>query len=160
MQFTEEEYSKVKEEARGIYTEFKPVKCPALNFELVHFTSEGFNHITYRAGSHSRSEQDQYMRLKMLELARRVIQISATFQEYEEKLQDVVARVGKKKVKVTKLIKYWGFIAIQQKRKIKVIIRQTGEGKIHFWSVVPFWRTTRHGDLVFRNFATGNLLED
>lgn len=160
MQLTEEEYSKVKEEAKGIYAEFKPVKCPALNFELVHFTSEGFNHILYKNKYGARTIQDQYMRLKILDLAREIIKISTTYQEFEEKLQEVLVEIKKKKVKTTKLCKYWGFIAVIKKKKLKVIVRRIGEGKIHFWSVIPFWRTTRHGDLAFRDFASGDLAED
>lgn len=160
MQFTEQEYLRVRETAKELYGNYGPVKCPAINSEYVHFTSEGFNHILYRINRHPRSKQDQYMRFQILDLARRVVQISTTFQEYEEKLQDVVIDHRGKKEKATKFVKYWGFIAILKKKKIKVIVRRIGEGKILFWSVIPFWRTTKHGDHVFKDFASGNLIED
>lgn len=52
-----------------------------------------------------------------------------------------------------KVCRYWAFEAVVNNRRIKVIIRQIGNGKKHFWSVIPAWRRVR-GEVVN---AKGNL---
>ena len=42
-----------------------------------------------------------------------------------------------------KQVKYWDFEAVVDDRRIKVIVRQIGNGKKHFWSVIPAWRKIR-----------------
>ncbi|PJE68452.1 hypothetical protein COU94_01785 [Candidatus Shapirobacteria bacterium CG10_big_fil_rev_8_21_14_0_10_38_8] len=39
--------------------------------------------------------------------------------------------------------KYFGFIAIVDGWKIKIIIKQVGNGAPFFWSVIPNWVTNR-----------------
>jgi hypothetical protein len=39
-------------------------------------------------------------------------------------------------------------------------LRQIDDKPLQFWSVIPFWRTTSHGDMKFKEFASGNLIED
>lgn len=38
---------------------------------------------------------------------------------------------------------YYAFEAVVDGRRIKVIVRQVGNGKKHFWSVIPAWRRVR-----------------
>lgn len=61
----------------------------------------------------------------------------ATSVEYERRQ----APIGRKKVagqKILKDVEYWGLIAVvgKQNVKIRVVLRQIGSGKIHFWSVM------------------------
>ena len=53
--------------------------------------------------------------------------------------------------------KFWTFEAVIDERRIKVIVRQVGRGKKHFWSVIPAWRKDRFGIL---NAKKRNLEED
>jgi len=46
---------------------------------------------------------------------------------------------------------FWAFEAVVDNRRIKVVVRQVGKGKKHFWSVIPAWRKTRFGILNARN---------
>ena len=55
-----------------------------------------------------------------------------------------------------KICYYWAFEAVVDKRRIKVIVRQVGKGKKHFWSVIPAWRRIR--GIVIN--AKGKLNED
>jgi len=41
--------------------------------------------------------------------------------------------------------KFWAFEAVINDRRIKVVIRQVGNGQKHFWSVIPAWRKDRFG---------------
>jgi len=60
-----------------------------------------------------------------------------------------------------KNVKLFGFIAILKNRKTKVIVRQVGAGNLHFWSIIPNWKTrkSKEGRITFIQ-NTGNLLQD
>ncbi|OGK46106.1 hypothetical protein A3A93_06635 [Candidatus Roizmanbacteria bacterium RIFCSPLOWO2_01_FULL_38_12] len=45
------------------------------------------------------------------------------------------------------IYRYFAFEAVVENRRIKVIIRQVGNGNKHFWSVIPAWRRDRFGVL-------------
>jgi len=160
MEFTEETYQKYKSDAEALYSKFYPIKCQAIGGKYVNFPSNSFNHILYKKGGVGRPKKEQIMRFLCLDLAPKIVSITTTTQEREETLLETTQKVRKKKVKICKSVKYWGFIAIMHNKKVKVIIRQVGDGQIHFWSIIPWWRTTKHGDLVFRDFTYGNLEED
>ena len=97
------------------------------------------------------------MRLKLVDLARKIVDITTTIQEIDGKLQDVTVKRNKRRITESKLVKYWAFIAILEKKKVKIIIRQIGEGKIHFWSLIPFWTTTEYENHKFMNYTKGDL---
>jgi hypothetical protein len=161
VEITEESYIKEREGAQKLYNTFQSVKCPALGGQSVYFTSEGFNHLVYKSARSERSRKDQIGRFHVLDLAKEIIDISTTYQEYEEKLQEVEVKIKKKRVKETKPIYYWGFIAIIKKKKLRVIVKRVGTvGKYVFWSVIPHWRTTSHGDMHFRDLSEKGLTED
>lgn len=42
-----------------------------------------------------------------------------------------------------RVCRYFAFEAVIDGRRIKVIVRQVGKGKKHFWSVIPAWRKIR-----------------
>lgn len=159
MQITEEQYAKEKESAQLLYKKLAPVKCNAISGELVHFTSEGYNHLIYK-GSKERTKGDQIMRFRCLDLARKVLSLTTTIQEKEEGHVEVEIKMKKRRERVTKIVRFWAFISIMHNKKTKVIIKKTGEGKVIFWSIIPFWSTTKHGDGAYRFFSTGNLEED
>lgn len=151
-----------KQDAANLFNTFKPVRCQALKSELVYFTSEGFNHLLFKSARTLRDKSDSENRFRFLEDAFNLIRKSTTFQEYEEILQNVKARKKGQTITESKLVKYWGFIAIIRngKFKIKVILRQVGANHIEYWSVIPTWTTTKYGDMKFKNFSSGNLQED
>ena len=37
-------------------------------------------------------------------------------------------------------ITYYGFVAIVADMRIKVVLKQIDDGKIFFWSIIPFWK--------------------
>lgn len=157
--YSDENYEKVRELAKVAYTQYSPVTCPALG-GIVGFTSEGFNHILYKRYTTERSRKDQFMRLKTIDLARNIIKTTTTIQDIEERLEEVVIKRKKKRTKESKLIKYWAFIAILQGKRLKVVVRKTGNGVMHFWSVIPKWHTTEVGDIKFMDYTGDNLAEE
>jgi hypothetical protein len=157
---TDKKYLIKKEKASNLYKTFKSIKSSAIHGQTINFTSEGFNHLLFKNARNIRPISDQIFRFRLLEFAYKVLKISTTYQEYEEILQEIKVRKSGKRLNESRTVKYWGFIAIISGMKIKVLVRLVGEGQLHFWSVIPFWKTTKHGDYKFKNFASGKLEED
>lgn len=105
-------YEKIKEDARDFYKKLGRIRCPAFNNEYVYFTSEGFNHLVYKNERRERSKNDQITKFKLLPKVKQVIEVSTTFQEYDEGLIGVKRKKHKKRVDETMMVKYWGFVAI------------------------------------------------
>ena len=153
-------YDTLREDAQKLYLTTRPILSPAFN-EYVHFTAEGFNHIIFKGSRTERERPSQIMRFKLLPRAIKLIELSTTFQEYEETLKEFEVKSYKKKVRKTKPVKYWGIIAITDGRKIKVILRKIGDnGQLHFWSIVPAWVTNKYRDTRFFSTMKGNPDED
>ena len=153
-------YDKIREDAHNFYQKIGAIRCPALNNELVHFIAEGFNHLIYKGKRRERSKNDQITKFKLLPKAKNLIGLATTYQEYDESITEVRKKRFKKIVQETATVRYWGFVAILNNFRIKVIVRQIGNGQRHFWSVIPAWRTEHYRDIKFISMAKGNLEKD
>ena len=149
------EYERQKSVAQAFYAGTKAVLSPALG-ERVSFTAEGFNHILFKGSRSERERSSQIMRFKLLPRAIRLIEHANTFQEFEETIREYEVKVRKKRRLKTKLVRYWGIIAIFEERKIKVILRKIGNGQLHFWSIVPAWTTNKLRDVMFVSTMKGD----
>lgn len=152
-------YCKIKENADSFYKKIGRINCPAFNNEAVYFNSEGFNHLIFKKKS-ERNKNDQITKFKLLPIARDIISISTTFQEYDEGLVEILRKKFKRKVKETCSVRYWGLVAILRNRKVKVIIRQIGYGQKHFFSVIPAWTINHYNDTKIITTAKGDLSSD
>ncbi|KKP92058.1 MAG: hypothetical protein UR94_C0006G0017 [Parcubacteria group bacterium GW2011_GWA2_36_10] len=154
-------YEKLKADADNYYNGINnKIHSPIFN-EYISFNAEGFNHIIYKNSRTERERPSQIMRFKLLPLACKLVQLSTTFQEYEETIKNFNVKRHKKRVSISQSVKYWGIIAIIDSRKIKVILRKIGEnGKIHFWSIVPAWTTNKYRDVKFITTMKGSPEED
>ncbi|MFH1656448.1 MAG: hypothetical protein ABH956_01580 [Candidatus Nealsonbacteria bacterium] len=153
-------YEKIKENTYNFYKKIGRIQCPALNNEFVHFTPEGFNHIVYKRKRKERKKEDQIMKFKLIPNAKYIIGLSTTYQEYDESLTEIDKKKFKKRVKETVVVCCWGFIAVIKNYRIKVIIRQVGNGQKHFWSVIPAWTTNQYRGIKLIRKSKGNLNED
>ena len=155
-----EEFNKIHQKAKEEYKNFIHLHCPYFN-EKIHFTSEGFNHIRYKGHRKERHRKVQIMRYKLLKFIKKVLQSSKTLQEHDVQKLFIEVKNNKKKEKILKEVNFYGFIAIIDGWKVKVIVRQVGNGKKHFWSIIPNWRTrkSKEGKQKYINH-TGNLAED
>ncbi len=127
--------SKFKDQIKKIFDATKEVRCPAFPGEKVVFNAKGINHLVYK-GDRSRREQSRIQtNIRLLPSAIKVLKAMVYPQEETSYL-----RVGVN-------YKFWTFEAVVDNRRIKVIIRQVGNGKKHFWSVIPAWRKDRFGIL-------------
>lgn len=137
-------HQNIKEHAREFFKHHRFVSCPAFPKEKIIFNSKGLSHIFYKGASKAstRDIQDSTVRVNLLPHAHEVLKRMPLPQE-ESNLTDKEGRV----------CRYWAFEAVVDNRRVKVIVRQVGNGKKHFWSVIPAWRRVR-GEVVN---AKGNL---
>jgi hypothetical protein len=148
-----------RKEITDLYRSYTPLRCPALG-DFVHFTSEGFNHLVYK-GKKERDPRVRSMKFKLLPKARYLLGLSTTFQEYEETYQSVTLKKRGSRVTESKIVKYWGFVALIDRTRLKTVVRQIGEGKKEFYSVIPAWFARQYRDITFISTSTGNgLLSD
>ena len=153
-------YEKLKEDAQSFYNNIYKVFSPALNQDI-YFNSEGFNHIIFKGSRSERERPSQMLRFKLLHLAVKLVKLSTTYQEFEETLKEFEVKSHKKRIRKSKPVRYWGIIAIIDGRKIKVILRQIGDGgAMHFWSIVPAWTTNKYRDAKFYTTMKGSPDED
>ncbi len=89
---------------------------------------------------------------KLYDIAKNIIERSGTLQEFEQ-----ITRVNNIK---TIQITYFGFIAIFEHKKLKIILKKINNKKTEFYSVIPCWQTTAHGDLKFMDLALGDPEND
>jgi hypothetical protein len=121
-----------------MYTLQGQIRCPYFQ-DVVVLTSDGFNHLQYKGNRMLRNVDEQILKLTLLPKALEIIKGAGTLQEYR-KGTEKVGKKGKDGFYKTKNVEYWGFHAIigdNYSKKIVVILRKVGDGKIIFWSVMP-----------------------
>lgn len=153
-------YEEMREVAENYYQSLKPVFCPAINEDISFAMSEGFHHIIHKSKGNQREQKEQMMRFKLLKRGVSLIGMTTTFQEYEETIAPIKIKMNKKKILADRKVKYWGLIAILNDRKIKVILRKIGNGKIHFWSIIPAWTTSYKRDKKYIKMMKGDPTTD
>ncbi|MDP2586625.1 MAG: hypothetical protein Q8P32_02525 [Candidatus Komeilibacteria bacterium] len=130
-------FSYQKEKTKALYDKINQIYNPYLQNQII-FNSNGFHHLRFSARK-ERNKKEQLLKFSLLPLAIIVIKNSGTLQEYRKGFLSMgdKARDGFWK---TKLVEYWGFVAIVGKSKIKirVVLRKVGDGIITFWSVMPY----------------------
>ncbi|MBI2268717.1 MAG: hypothetical protein HYU80_04795 [Candidatus Blackburnbacteria bacterium] len=127
--------TKFKDQIKKIFNETKEVSCPSFPNEKVVFNAKGINHLIYK-GNRSRREESRILtNIRLLPKAIKVLKHMAYPQEETSYSREEVT------------YKFWTFEAVVDDRRIKVIVRQVGRGKKHFWSVIPAWRKDRFGIL-------------
>jgi hypothetical protein len=151
-----------RQEAAEFYKSVGTVACPAFRGERVHFTSEGFNHLIYKAGTkHPRNLQVQHMRFDLLPKAKLLLERTTTFQEYEEEYRYVPANRHGTYHRENTLVRLWGFVAIINKFRLKVVVQQVGNGNKQFYSVIPAWKTRQYRDIkLIETAPTGGVRYD
>ena len=135
----------MKEQIQKFFNQNKRVACPAFPDEPVIFNAKGINHLIYKGNRSRREESRIIMNIRLLPRAIKVLRVMPLWQEESRYIKEGVT------------YKFWCFEAVVNDRRIKVVIRQVGNGKKHFWSVIPAWRKNRFGII---NAKKGNLDED
>ena len=162
MEINDDNFKKVKKEAKEFYSQLDKVRCPYLDTE-VNFNSEGFEHLLTKSWNRGRSRGEQYMRLRLLPKIVEIIKKSHTLQEYDERNIFIRQKVHSRWEKHLKNIKYYVFISllIEKGIRFKIIIKHIEGGQPYFWSIYPSWRIEKdnNGDKK-KIFYSGNLEAD
>jgi hypothetical protein len=152
-------YDEIRNEASNLFSSFGKVACPALKNQYVSFTAEGFNHLVYRIKKQERHKGVQIMRFELLTKAKELLSKTTTVQEYEEYFKEIQVMSHKKQVKKNVLLRDWGFIGIIGNFRIKVVVRQSGDGEKKFMSVIPAWSTQYYRDIKIVRNVKGTVAE-
>jgi hypothetical protein len=124
---------KFKEQIKIIFQQTKEISCPAFKDEKIYFNAKGINHLIYK-GSRSRRDEDRITtNIRLLPRAIKLLSLATFWQEENQFTKDKIIFI------------FWAFEAVIDDRRIKVIVRQLGKGRKHFWSVIPAWRKDRFG---------------
>lgn len=154
------EIERQKEIFHKKYLEIKNIFCPYIESDVV-FNSNGFRHLIYASGDKRRNDNSIDMRLKLVTSAKKLLECTTTLQEYFEDTVELHTKVHNKPAIVKKKIIYWGFIGIiDNKWKIKVVVKKVGNGIPFFWSVIPNWVTSKKRDQKFMITHIGDLEKD
>ena len=148
------DYLEIRKTAQELYATFKKVYCPALGGEI-HFNSEGFNHLIYERAKKERDKRTQILRFDMLEKAKFILETTTTYQEYEENIEYRKVNRHGKFIGMNIIVHCWGFVAIVQKFRVKVVIIQVGNGKMEFYSVIPAWFIRQYREIRMIQNSTG-----
>ncbi len=105
------------------YNKIKYIESPAFNGERIYFNKYGFNHLI-RKQKDLRSKDEQIRRLKLLSLVHRLLISSSKIDNYRMNIVDGYPA------------SFWSIIGNVEGKKVKVIIRQLGNGRKHFFSVM------------------------
>ena len=137
-------YKTYKDKIKKIFDKTEKVKCPAFDNEEINFNAKGINHLLFKGDRSQRDSKRIETHIRLLPSAIYLLQ-NATFWQEESTYE-----------KGERIYKYWAFEAVVKDRRIKVIVRQVGNSKKHFWSVIPAWRRDKFGIL---NAKSRNLEE-
>lgn len=109
--------------ARIEYNKIKFIESPAFNGDKIYFNKYGFNHLI-RKQKDLRSRDEQIRRLKLLSLVHSLLISSSKIDNYRMNIVDGYPA------------SFWSIIGNVEGKKVKVIIRQLGNGRKHFFSVM------------------------
>lgn len=132
------DFEEVRRKGEGFYNNLEEIYCSYFK-EVVVFNSDGLEHLYFKQREKRRSEQDQYMRFKLLHLVPEILKLSRTLQGMLETRQFERLRVHNRTETVMQSVRYFEFIAVMKRNRVKIIIKQVGEGRKFFGSIIPFW---------------------
>ncbi|MFA4891598.1 MAG: hypothetical protein WC604_04625 [Candidatus Gracilibacteria bacterium] len=138
LKFTNEQFKEIKEKGEQFYKLLHEIYCPYFK-EKVSFGARGLEHLKFKRYQKTRPEQDQYMRFKLLYLAPEVLKSSHTLQGILETKKFERIRMHGRTDTVLKPVRYYEFIAVLKRNRVKVIVKQIDDGCKFFWSIIPFW---------------------
>lgn len=126
-------YGHAKRSAKEYYSQIREVYCPKLR-DIVIFNSSGFRHLEWK-GNKQRTRKMQIERFSLLPCARRILSNPYVKKKYRQRRQ--VYKINRRGKKFTAIanVHFWALSGVINAKNIKVIVRQIGNGKKHFFSI-------------------------
>jgi len=125
--------------AEILYKDVKYVFCPYLK-KNVSFSSDGFHHLRYNGSGSEREKVSQMNKFALLPKAIEIISKSGTLQQYRKQWGAVGRKRNSDGSRPMKEMEYFAFEGIlgtgANMLRVKAIVRRTGNGEPHFWSVM------------------------
>jgi hypothetical protein len=138
LDFSQFQFEEVKTKAETHYGKLGEIYCPYFKERIV-FNAMGLEHLKFKSRERARSQNDQYMRFKLLYLAPEIIRQSSTLQGKWETKKFEKKRVNSRTDTILMNVTYYEFIALIKRDRVKVIIKQIENSPKFFWSLIPFW---------------------
>ena len=155
MEVNQIKLDKIKKQTEENYKKIGSIPSPYLGKDVA-FNAKGLEHIKFKGRNKARSNEDQYIRLKCLPLAKKIVKASHTLQGHQERNEMVKVKRGKWTHEM-KVVNYFEFVAIVGDVRVRVIVKKIEGGELHFWSIIPFWKMDINGKRLVHN---GNPSED
>lgn len=155
-------FDDVKRKAEEEYKKLDNVINPFLK-KRINFNAKGLDHIKFKEWNKARPISDQFVRLKFLTLAPKILECASTIQEFSESKSLERIKSNSQWNFFAKSVKYYGFVAIWNFRiKIKIVVKEIEGGQPFFWSIIPFWKTRQDPILeeIKKVFHEGDLERD
>ena len=151
-------FEEKKNKAQDIYAAQRTIHNPYFRDDIV-LNSDGFHHLRFSA-RRERNREEQVLKFTLLPLGLHILKTATTLQEYRRLLSPVGKPSHRDGLTPMKLVEWWGFVAIfvEQELKVRVIVRKIGDGKLHFWSVMPYTKV-RRGDYI-QNWSTQGIEDE
>lgn len=159
IEISKNKLEEIKSNSISNYNKIGSVKCPHLKCD-VFFNSKGIEHLKFKDKNKPRSRQDQYIRFKLLPLAEHIIKNSHTIQEYYETKKFERQKINSRWEQRMMDVCYYGFIAIINNARIKIIVKEINGGNKFFYSIIPFWRNGQKNCVNKKILHAGNLETD
>lgn len=137
-----ENFEEVRIKGEKFYSENSEVYCPYFNAKIS-FNAQGIEHLKFKRPRKARSKQDQYMRLKLIHLAPAILKKSSTLQGIFETKNFERIRSHNRTDNILKIVTYYEFIAVMDKIRAKIIVKQIDNGEKFFWSIIPYWKINK-----------------
>jgi ketopantoate reductase len=154
--FTDGDFTQILQKAQAVYPTFGAIKCPYFG-ENVQFNAQDLEHLRRKAWNRGRDRVDQFMRLKHISRAPEILRLSRTVQGIQETHEWERRRRHGQWEKLLVAVTYYEFVAVLDRRRFKVIVKQLPAGDRIFWSLIPFWRQSEQGRRLLHN---GNPAQD
>lgn len=153
-----DKFLKVKEEAKTYYQKIGRVYCPYLK-GFVSFNYKGFNHLLSKSWNCGRSIVDQYTRLKLIPVAKEIISLSHTLQEFDSRTLNSRREVKSRWARRKEIVDYYVFIAVIKDKtaRLKIVVKKIGNGEAFFYSLYPAWKVRRDINGVEKIFYSEDL---
>lgn len=137
------DFEEIKQKAEILYKSIKAVHCPYFN-GTVKFNAKGLDHLKFKGWRKARSQDDQYIRLKLLHLAPQILEKSHTLQGIAEMQNFERQKINNRWEFRLRPVVYHEFIAVMEQIRTRVIVKQVEGGERYFWSIIPNWRINKH----------------
>lgn len=131
-------FEEVKTKGEALYKNIGKVYCPFFKTDIF-FNTQGLEHLKFKRREKARLEHDQYMRFKLIHLAPEIISASHTLQGILKTKKFERVRSHNRTDQILKPVNYYEFIAVVNRDRVKVIVKQIDNGEKIFWSIIPFW---------------------